>query len=50
VNVKGHLNCFSFQIHVQEMRSMERASAERMLFPTPLSKRAQFKLIQGQSL
>jgi len=31
-------------------RTMERVSAKRMLLPTPLSKLAQFKVFQGQSL
>ena len=32
----------------QETRSMERVSAECMLLPTPLSKRAQFGVKQGK--
>jgi len=32
-----------------EIRSVERVSAQRMLFPTPISKLAQLKVIQGQS-
>jgi len=33
----------------QEIRSMERVSAQCMLLPTPLSKLAQFRLKQGKS-
>ena len=33
----------------QELCSMERVSAQCMLFPTPVSKRAQFKVTRGQS-